>query len=784
MEKIELLAPVGSMESLYAAINNGADAIYLGGPKFSARAKAVEFDNEKMKIAVDYCHSYGVDIYVTMNTILKENEIKEAIRYIGYLYEIGVNAVIIQDLGLLKLIKERYPDFEVHASTQMTIHNGEGAIYFTNKGFKRVVLSRELNIKEIEHISKELGIETEIFVHGALCVSYSGQCLMSAMIGSRSGNRGKCAQPCRQEYRLVSSSTGNEKRGHLLSTKDTCTIDDIKEIIESGTASLKVEGRMKRPEYVAGVIETYRKAIDKEIKNKSYNAEEGKKTLLQLFNRGGFSNAYLKRDSGKDMMSFQIPKNTGIEIGKVDENGEVILKDSIVLGDGIGYGSKGFTLSKIILNGSEVREADKGDKVKLFPKGYKKGDVFYKTSSKTLFDELGEKIKPYNRKIGLHGEIIFKVGEPMILKTSLNGVKYEVYGEIVEKAEKKPLDKERISEALKKSGGYPYKFDGIGFESFEDGFIRIASLNNLRRDLLEKILKDVTAKFRRRRPKEDELNEAKKDEVKEPVDVELLVTCTTKTQLETLIKSGIKNIGVDLYSREKDSIKIKDIEGLDEVNIYLLTPEIIKSEFNGVVNTIEKCKGSLKGLITANAGIINIYKDKMDIIGDYKLNIFNYEALKFYREDINNLSLSLELNKREIKEIMKKNPRGIAYQLYGKTELMVSEYCPIGSTFGGKNKERNCNLACTRDSFTLVDETNEKFRVMTDVFCRSHILNGVALNLIGEKKELKDMGIDTFRVDFKDESSEDVLKVLDMIHGEVEIEGKYYTKGCYKRGVD
>lgn len=783
MEKIELLAPVGSMESLYAAVNNGADAVYLGGPKFSARAKAIEFNNEKIKVAVDYCHSYGVEIYVTMNTILKQNELQDAIKYIGYLYEIGVDALIIQDLGLLNLIQEKYPKFEVHASTQMTIHNGEGALYYKDKGFTRVVLSRELNIKEIEYISRELGIETEIFVHGALCVSYSGQCLMSSMIGSRSGNRGKCAQPCRQEYRLVSNSMG-ERKGHLLSTKDTCTIDDIKDIIKSGTASLKVEGRMKRPEYVAGVVESYRSAIDKELKNKAYNIEEGKQTLLQLFNRGGFSNAYLKKHSGRDMMSFQIPKNTGIELGKVDEKGEVLLKEKITLFDGVGFGNKGFTVSKILLKGREVKEANKGEVVTLFPKGYKKGDVFFRTSSKELLDDLSEKVKPYYKKIGLHGEVTFKVGEPLKLKSSFMGNIYEVSGEIVEAAERKPLDKERIVEALKKSGDYPYKFKGIGFEYFEDGFVRIASLNNLRRELLDKILKEVTAKYRRRRPSGNEVDELIRSNFKETLDIDLLVTCTTRSQLNTLLEAGIKNIGVDLYSREKDSLKIKDIEEIKDANIYLLTPEIIKSEFNAVVSMIENAKVYIKGLITSNAGILNIYKDKVHIIGDYKLNIFNSEAVEFYRRDINIASLSLELNRREIKEIMKNNYNGIAYQLYGKTELMVSEYCPIGSTFGGKNKSKDCNLACTKDSFTLVDETNESFRVMTDVFCRSHILNGVALNLIGEKEELEEMGIKTFRIDFKDESSEDIRRVLDMVNGIEDIETKYYTKGCYRRGVE
>ena len=293
MNKIEVLAPAGTIESLYAAINKGADAVYLGGNKFSARAYASNFDNENMQKAIDYAHSYGVKIYVTINTILKENEIEEAVRYVGYLYEIGADALIIQDLGLFKRIKEEYPDLELHASTQMTIHNGEAAIYFKEKGFHRLVLSREMTIEEIKHISTDLNIETEMFVHGAICVSYSGQCLMSSIIGGRSGNRGRCAQPCRMEYTLKGEKSG-EQKGHLLSPKDMCTIDDVKDIVESGTHSLKIEGRMKRPEYVAGVVDNYRKAVDKVLFKTKYNVQEGKGQLLQLFNRSGFTNAYLK----------------------------------------------------------------------------------------------------------------------------------------------------------------------------------------------------------------------------------------------------------------------------------------------------------------------------------------------------------------------------------------------------------------------------------------------------------------------------------------------------------
>lgn len=779
MEKVELLAPSGSMESLYAAINNGADAVYLGGSKFSARAYASNFDNENMKKAVDYCHSYNVKIYVTMNTLLKESELNEAIKYVGYLYEIGVDALIIQDLGLVKLIQERYSDFEIHASTQLTVHNGEGALYFREKGFKRIVLSRELSLKEIEYISKELNIETEIFIHGALCVSYSGKCLMSSMIGGRSGNRGRCAQPCRKEYNLESTQNGS-KKGYLLSPKDMCTIDDMKEIIDSGAYSFKIEGRMKRPEYVAGVIENYRKAIDKELLHKDYNVKKGKKVLLQLFNREGFSTAYLKKNVGRDMMSYSFPKNTGVEIGKIQEDGSIILKGNLSTGDGIRYRDKGFTLSKILLNGNEVKSAKAGDKVKLFPKEYKKGDILFRTSSKELFIELEDTIKPYVKKIPLNIEVSFKVGKPLELKTTYNGNDYVVAGDIVEMALRKPMDMEKLEENIKKSGDYPYKCDKVIFNDFEDGFIRVSSINSLRRDLFLNIIKKECAKYRRKR---DNNSKESLEKVKDGKDFGILYTVTNIDQLRTLLNNNIKHIGVDLFNKSKNSIKVSDILSIKDADIYLLLPEIIKNEFSAVCNIIDKCSSVIKGLITTNAGIINKYKDSLIIIGDHKLNVYNSESLEFYRRDLENVTLSLEITRKEIKEAMKKKMTGVSYVVYGKTEVMISEYCPIGSSFGGKNTNNDCNNACLKDEYTLVDEKKEGFRVMTDIFCRSHILNSVPLNVIDEIDDLKSMGVNSFRIDFKDENKKEIEEVIDMVNNKKSPNGKY-TKGHYRRGVE
>lgn len=783
MEKIEILAPAGSMESLVAAINKGADAVYLGGNKFSARAYASNFDNDNMLKAVDYAHSYDVKIYVTLNTILKENEIEEAVRYVGYLYEIGVDALIIQDLGLLKRIKEDFPLMEVHASTQMTIHNGEAAVYFKDKGFHRIVLSREMTLEEIKYISKDLGIETEMFVHGAICVAYSGQCLMSSMIGGRSGNRGRCAQPCRMEYTLKGEKSG-ETKGHLLSPKDMCTIEDVEDIVETGVYSLKIEGRMKRAEYVAGVVDNYKKAVDKVLYNKKYDEQAGKRQLLQLFNRSGFTNAYLKKNTGKDMMSFNSPKNSGISLGVVDKSGDIVIKEDLAVGDGIRYRDKGFTLSKIVHNGNEVKSAKRGDKVKLYPIDYKKGDELFKSLNKQLFDELEEYLKPYTKKIPLNAVVNFAVDKPVAIKINYKGNDYEVLGEVVQKAEKRPLDQERIKEALKKSGEVAFKIENIEFENFEDGFMRVSDLNNLRRDIIEKITKEVCRSYRRKRP-------AKGDKSKvfsEKTNVEIICSCITKEQVEALIEMKIENIAVDLFSREKNSVKKKDLlelaEKYKDINFYVKTSTIVKGEFNKVVNTIEEVSSYIKGIITSNVGIISEFKDKLYIIGDYKLNIVNSQSLAFYQEDVDVPTLSLELNRGEIKSLMKNANGNSAMVVYGKPELMISEYCPIGSTFGGRNKDSGCNGICSKDKFKLIDRVNEELRVMTDLYCRSYILNPVPLNIIDEIEELKGFGITTFRFDFRDETYKEVKNVISILKNGDAFDSKEYTKGHYRRGVE
>ncbi len=303
MADIELLAPAGGMNRLKAAVQSGADAIYLGGHKFGARHSADNFSPDELKEAVEYCHLYGVDVHITVNTLIKEKEIKDLAEYIKFLAQTGVDAILVQDIGVGEIIKKVCPQMPLHASTQMTVTSIEGVKYLEEMGFSRVVLSRELSYEEIKAICKEAKAEIEVFVHGAICMSYSGQCLMSSILGGRSGNRGRCAQPCRLPYKLCAKNK-KEKSAYILSPKDMALIGEIEKLKKIGVKSLKIEGRLKRAEYVSAVVGVYRKYID----NTKTVEKEDIKELKDAFSRG-FTDGYFKNQLGADMMSHNDPSN-------------------------------------------------------------------------------------------------------------------------------------------------------------------------------------------------------------------------------------------------------------------------------------------------------------------------------------------------------------------------------------------------------------------------------------------------------------------------------------------
>lgn len=378
-EKPELLAPAGTWDSFVAAVENGADAVYLGAKALGARAFAGNFTLEEIGEAVDYAHLRGVKVFVTVNTLVKDMQMKKAADMLCFLSECGADAVIVQDIGLLHLAKDIVPDLPIHASTQMTVHNSEGVLFLEELGVKRVVLAREMSIDEIRQVREKTNIELETFIHGALCISYSGQCLLSSVIGGRSGNRGQCAQPCRKSYELLGYDGAVSTEGpYLLSPKDLNSTDVLPQLIEAGVSSFKIEGRMKRPEYVAGVVGIYRTLIDRYFDDpEAYFVSPDEALVLeQLFNRE-FTDAYLK-GSRVGMMSREQPYSRGLVAGSVigynEEDRRIIanLSAKLELGDGIGLEGMegaGENITQMAIDGEQVTSAQAGDVVEISLEG-------------------------------------------------------------------------------------------------------------------------------------------------------------------------------------------------------------------------------------------------------------------------------------------------------------------------------------------------------------------------------------------------------------------------------
>lgn len=498
MKKPELLAPVGSWECLVAAIEAGCDAVYLGGYAFGARGYAKNFSKEELKRAVQYAHLYGVKVYITVNTLVYENEVPTFLVYIDYLCSICVDALILQDLGMFDLIHQLYPDMELHASTQMHLHNQEGILCAKRFGFKRAVVAREMSYLEISEIRKNVNIELEVFVHGALCISYSGQCLMSSLIGGRSGNRGTCAGSCRQKYDYYCKDHGKLKKknndAYVLSTRDLCTIDEIGKLIDIGVDSFKIEGRMKRPEYVYVVVSLYRKAIDQYCaEGKIQITEEDRKELQKIFYRQ-FTTGFLFNE--QDVMNPKRPNHMGVLIGKVVSvsNGQIqiVLQDCLQNGDGIrilGKDDVGMTVTKMKKGNKIIKQGRKGDQISLYStEKVQKGSLVVKTTDKEQLDRVSVQLNKLSRKVKIQGNIRLKLGEYPVLTLYDKECQVTVQGkQKVEPAMNQPISLRRVLEQVSKMGNSVYELENLEVDMGEGLFIPILELNELRRQAVEEL---------------------------------------------------------------------------------------------------------------------------------------------------------------------------------------------------------------------------------------------------------------------------------------------------------
>ena len=771
MKEIELLAPVGSFDSLKAAVQNGANAVYLGGKDFSARASANNFDREELKEAVKYAHIRDVRVFVTTNTLIKQNELEDFVEYAKFLYDIDVDAIIMQDIGAAMLIHELLPDFELHASTQMVAHSLEDIQYLESIGFKRVVLARELTVEEIKYICDNTNVDIEIFVHGALCVCYSGGCLMSSMIGNRSGNRGRCAQPCIQKYTMIDISTGEEIHNngdYLLSTKDLNTIEEIDKIIDTGVLSLKIEGRMKKPEYVATVIKSYRDAIDEYETTKKVNiSDETMEDLYTIFNRK-FTKGLILGEVGDEVMNSNVPNNQGLYVGKVvDYNKKakrlkIKLEGTLKKGDGINLG--GGTIGRIIKGKDIAQIGYKGETIELdFIGEAKKNQLVFKTSDTDLIDR-AQKTYTQDKEFAkslIDAEISIKLDSyPELRLIDKNENIVTVQGDkLVEKALKVALSEEKIETQIKKLGNTPYEIDQLKINLDEGVSMPISLINQMRREAIE-LLDNARISVKGRRYKDNDIKYSPK-------------IYSRNADNKSKIRVKVNNIEAlkSILNLDIDMIYYEDVSTIEQAmtmanannkKLIYSAPRIVRNrEYKRLEKSEEYCKDHVQ--ISA-LGQVKYYKENSESVKfdvDYYLNPFNSETINHYKkEGAETVCISQELNLHEIKETTQYTDLEIETVAYGYIPMMLSEYCPMGVVARSCKKDKRC-ANCKESKYVLRDFKGEEYRVSQDIFCRSTIYNSSANCLINNLDELSEAGINIFRLDFTHETPELIEKITE-----------------------
>ncbi len=722
MKKVELLAPAGSMESLIAAVNAGCDAVYLGGKSFGARAFAGNFDENELKEAIKFCHLRNVKVYVTVNTLVYQSEIEACLAYVDQLVEAHVDALLIQDFGLFNLLKNHYPQLELHASTQMHAHNLNCVRFLKEQGIKRIVLARETPLDIIEECCKE-NIEIEVFVHGALCVSYSGQCLMSSILKNRSGNRGECAQMCRMKYKLLNTTTHENVDGdpYLLSLKDLNSLENVKKLIDAGVSSLKIEGRMKRPEYVSLVVSCYRRAIDEAMKGKEYRISDAElKELKKIFNRG-FTQGYLF-DETKDLANSFRPNHIGIEIGKVvaasSKRVKIQLSDSLNQKDGIRILHEredvGFIVNKMYKNGKLIASAKANDIIELDCTDYiKPHSVVLKTSDHLQLESLQKKINE-KRANPIDIEFEAEIGKPLkvIIKDTSIGVS-ATGKEICMKATKMPISKDKMIEQLSKINNTPFTLNQIRGKMDEMLFISIKEINECRRRAIDLF---IAEKLKRERLEKQNINMTLIDQHDLQADLFLIQNEAQLNQIKKLQDPKIiVSERASVYLRDPDSCRL---------STYRAHERAIKVSSDPVyINNIGDC-----------------YNHQNMIVGS-GLNITNaYAAAYFINLGAQAIVLSDEISDEEANRLKKQlldwGYRGkVGRLVYGRRDLMITKFCLINTILKDGSK-KGCSL-CKENSFALADLQQNQYPIYGDDLCVSHILESRPMIREGENDEFK-----------------------------------------------
>lgn len=777
---VELLAPAGSREAFAAAVANGANAVYLGGRQFGARAYAANFDDDELAAVVRDAHLYGVAVYVTVNTLVDNGELPALAAYLRLLYDIGVDAAILQDVGVAAVARRVAPNLPLHASTQMTVHNLAGVELLAAHGFTRVVLARELSLADIRRIGRHAPIEIETFIHGALCISYSGQCLMSSMIGGRSGNRGRCAQPCRLNYRLVDAAgrdalAGQDAGEFLLSPKDFNTIDHIPDLIEAGVASFKIEGRMKRPEYVAVVVDSYRRAIDAYLADKANFVvpAQDHKDMAQIFNRG-FTNAYLYGKQGREMMSDRRPNNRGVRIGRVlacdarARTAAIKLDEPLGVGDGVEFwvkvgGRTGTTVTSLTVDGRPATGAPAGATAVIgVDTPVKAGDRVFKTFDAALMEkaQAGYSGGMPLRRIAVDAVVTVEEGRPLAV-TLTDDAGHSGRGDtafLAERAIKRPLTEETVAGQVGRLGTTVFTLRNLECRIEGEVMVPVSEINDARRQAVEALEAAILGRYARPPlPPEPDLAAflpgPRAAGGRKPL---LTVNVDTVAKAQAAVAGGADRImfgGESLAGRPVSADDYREVMAMARrrgLAVILGTPRIVHEHQWPALEADLALFAELKpdAVAVANLGTLRGLRG-LPGHGDWPLNIFNTAAVRFFAgQGLAGLTLSPELTMAQVEAMAGDPAARLECVVHGHLTLMVSEYCAMGSFLGGLGRGP-CTRPCLKGQYWLRDRLGEKFPVAGDQFCRMHVLNAKELSMLPHLPRLARSGVASLRIEGK-----------------------------------
>lgn len=798
MPQVEVLSPAGSMESLKAAVNAGADAIYVGGNMFGARAYASNFNSEQLKEAMDFAHIHGRKVYLTVNTLLKNSELEgQLFDFLRPAYENGLDAVIVQDFGVFEFVKSHFPELDIHASTQMTTNGALSARFLQNKGASRIVTSRELSLDEIRDIRKQTSVEIESFVHGALCYCYSGQCLLSSMIGGRSGNRGRCAQPCRLAYTAFDSENkqlcGKDK--YILSPKDMCTIDILPDIIDAGVYSLKIEGRMKSPEYTAGVVAVYRKYVDLYLAlgRRQYKVDkQDMVNLMDLFNRGNFSKGYYVSHNGQDMMSMERPNHQGTKAIEVisSSRGKMVVKAIEPLNSqDVVEVSKDFVWT----NGQQRKMGETFNINIPSNLKVKAGSVYYRTRNNALIREINDRYinKNVREDVIINGE--FRLGECSRVRVDYGGISCEVYGNVVEAAIKSPMDATQISKQLSKLGNTEFEAECVNVDADNNIFIPVQELNDLRRKLITELTKKlVVRRILKETAKGNNLitnSEIAEDSYKRNC-VDIYVSVYNEDVLKMVLDNdAVKRIYFEMSNTKfQDLKKIADLIHKKGKEAFLYLPYIFRKKtaecFNRNIQFIRTA--GFDGFLIKNLDELQfIIENEIEgkRILDFNVYQFNNRAKHIFEDvHIDGFTVPLEHNRSEIRGMDTEKTEMI---VYGYTPAMVSAQCVT------KNLDK-CVRGSDKEFSTifLKDRVGKLLPVVNNCsWCYNVVYNASPLNLLDNANEIQACGVEAIRLELGLIKPEQVQGIImDAVAAfvkkeEVSVKGNY-TRGHFLRGVE